>query len=610
MREFARLFDELESTGSTAEKTAALAGYFARAAREAPADAAWVLAVLLGRRLRRIIPSGELRDAAAEAAGLPRWLLDECASVVGDGSETIALLLPDPDPGAADLSLEALVRDHLRPLPRLDAKARRQSLCRTWCLLPRRERFLFHKMLSGTFRVGVSRGLAIRAVAQAASLPPAVIDQRVQGEWDPSAEWFASLMRRDDPPRPDAADVSETVQPAALLPRPLPFFLAKQLDEPPAGGVLGDVAGWLAEWKWDGLRAQLIASPDAAAIWSRGEENLSANFPELIWAGRDLASKTACRFIIDGELVAWRAASPHRVAGPAEFARLQTRINRPEHTPRLFVEVPVAIIAYDLLWLDARDLRAEPVERRRELLEALVCGGTIGAWAVEQIAPITPERGDSRQIPAAPPDPANPPVPIPGAAPAVWLSPLMRADAWSTLEAIRAGSRAMNAEGLMLKRAGSVYGSGRTGDAWWKWKVEPLRVDAVLTMGQRGSGRRAGLYTDLTFSLWSGAQPGQGELVPIAKAYSGLDDDELHELDRWIRTHATSRFGPVTGVEPTLVFELAFEAVSISPRHRGGLAVRFPRIARWRRDKRAPDADTLATLRAMLRHGQRAENQL
>jgi DNA ligase-1 len=285
---------------------------------------------------------------------------------------------------------------------------------------------------------------------------------------------------------------------------------------------------------------------DGVSLWSRGEELVTEQFPELVRAASHLPAGT----VLDGEIVAWDAAG----ARVEPFASLQRRLGRKAPAERIWREVPVALLAYDVLESESRDLRQEPLARRRATLESLM-----------QTAPSC-----------------------------MRLSPLVAAEDWDVLRAARARAREHRAEGLMLKRRDSAYGVGRTRGAWWKWKVEPFAVDAVLVYAQPGHGRRASLYTDYTFAVWNGAT-----LMPFAKAYSGLTDAELRELDQWIRAHTVERFGPVRAVQPLLVFELAFEGIQISNRHKSGIAVRFPRIARWRRDKPAAEADTLQTVAAL-----------
>ena len=559
MRRFAALYRALDESTGTSDKLDALERYF----RESPpGDAAWALHVLLGNRPRRMVASATLRDCAAAAAGLPQWLFDECHSQVGDVAETVALLAGsdgsvDADPGlavdAASIrsplsllasspdtlpretaradSLQYWIEERLLGLRDLDDDAQCAALRRTWSELDVHARLVWNKLLTGAFRVGVAAGLVTRAVARAAGLSEQVIAHRLMGSWTPTPEAWAALIA------PDAADTDVS--------RPYPFALATALDQDPA--TLGERAAWLAEWKWDGIRAQLIRRSGKVWLWSRGEELLAGRFPEIELAATNLPDGT----VLDGEIIGWRIDD----MVPLPFAALQRRIQRKAVSRTILAEVPVVFVAYDLLELNGTDLRELPFVTRREELARLVAAG--GAT--------------------------------------FRLSPLVAGDTWDDLAVSRANARNAGAEGVMIKRADSAYLLGRKRGGWWKWKVDPLSVDAVLVAAQGGSGRRAGLFTDYTFAIWDG-----DALVPFAKAYSGLTDKELHQVDAFVRRHTLERFGPVRTVQPQLVFEIAFEGIQRSTRHKSGVAVRFPRIARWRTDKTAADADTIATVRALL----------
>lgn len=384
-------------------------------------------------------------------------------------------------------------------------------------------------MLTGELRLGVSQTLVVRALATMAGLPATVIAARLMGEWPTSGSWFDTLVS------PEATDRD--------LSRPYPFYLAAPLDEEPAS--LGDVNLWLVEWKWDGIRAQLVRRGGDVHLWSRGEELITARFPEIVAAASHLPDGT----VLDGEVLAFRDGRP------LPFFALQQRIGRQKQVERLSREVPVVFMTYDILELNGRDLRGEPLVERRRQLDALL-GSSAGV-----IRPSSP----------------------------------VVASGWTELAGLRRESRSRNVEGLMIKRLDSPYGVGRRRGDWWKWKIEPHTVDAVLIYAQPGSGKRASLLTDYTFAVWH-----EGSLVPIAKAYSGLSNAEIAELDRWIRQHTIERFGPVRHVEPVQVLEIGFEAIAASTRHKSGIAVRFPRMLRWRKDKPASEADNLSTLLAMI----------
>jgi len=526
MRQFTKLFLELDSTTRTGEKVRALEAYFAAAP---PRDAAWALHFLIGRKVKRAVNTRLLRDWLAADTGLPLWLVEESYDAVGDLAETLALLLPDSG-GDTDMPLHRLVEVRVLPLPQLSAEVQQALVTQTWRELDARQRLVWHKLIMGEFRVGVARTLVARAVAHVAGVEPAVMAHRLMGHWQPDEEDFHRLMHGSD----GNGDVG----------RPYPFFLAHPLEGPPS--QLGELADWQAEWKWDGIRAQLIRRQGEVMIWSRGEELITDRFPEALEVGRLLADGT----VLDGEILAWRGDRP------LPFAVLQRRIGRKTVSQKLRAEAPTVFMAYDVLEHDGRDIRALPMTERRTLLESI-------AGRVHRDFPLR-------------------------------LSPIVDANSWSEIEQLQLSARERDVEGLMLKRRSSTYGVGRPRGDWWKWKVSPLSIDAVLIYAQRGHGRRASLYTDYTFGVWD-----DGQLVPIAKAYSGLTDDEIHEVDRFVRRNTRDRFGPVRVVEPQLVFELHFEGIQVSKRHKAGLAVRFPRMARWRHDKKPPDADTLDTLRAM-----------
>ena len=540
MKAFARLYVGLDATTSTTGKLDALARYYAAAA---PADAAWATYFLAGGRPRQAVPSRLLRECAIEASGLPPWLFEECYQAVGDFAETVAHVLPPPA-HESDIGLAEWVQ-RLAALRGADPAVVRARLFDYWDTLDRSGRFLVMKLIGGGFRVGVSKLLVTRALAAHAGIDAKTVAQRLIGYTHlaaaPDAEAFAALVAPED--------ATALANPG----HPYPFFLAQQLNAPPAS--LGDTADWLVEWKWDGIRAQLVARDGEAWLWSRGEDLVTDRFPELHALGLALPRGT----VIDGEVVVWRDG---RVQ---PFAELQTRIGRKNLTPKFLAERPVALVAYDLLEADGVDQRARPQVERRAALEALVTG-------VDH--------------------------------PALELSLLVERPSWDAYAALREESRARGVEGFMLKRRDARYGVGRTkaDGAWWKWKIDPMTVDAVLVYAQRGHGRRASLYTDYTFAVWADDAEGR-RLVPFAKAYSGLTDDEIAKVDAIVRRTTVEKFGPVRSVTPTLVFELGFEAIQRSPRHKSGIAVRFPRILRWRIDKPVDEADTLDTLASLLPGG-------
>ncbi len=538
MRLFSQLFSELDSTTRTLDKVESLERYF-RAAD--PRDAAWALFFLTGHKIKRAINTRLLGQWVQEKTGLADWLLAECYESVGDFSETMALLLPDPAPKVErsdPLPLHRLVEERIVPLRDLSPDRQRQLVIDTWHLLDSQERLLWHKLILGEFRIGVARTLVARAFANVASVPADVMAHRLMGAWQPTVEDYLHLQN----PEAQRSDPG----------RPYPFFLAQPLESAPH--ELGDIAAWQAEWKWDGIRAQLIRRQDQVLVWSRGEDLVTDRFPEVAQIGRLLADGT----VLDGEILCWRGDAP------MPFAALQKRIGRKSVGAKLLAEAPVAYMAFDMLELDGVDVRSSPLVQRRARLESLAA--TI-----------------HRDF-------------------ALRVSPTVDASTWDQLVGRQAASRELGVEGLMLKRRTSPYRVGRPRGDWWKWKIAPYSIDAVMIYAQRGHGRRASLYTDYTFGVWDG-----GELVPIAKAYSGLSDEEIHEVDNWVRHHSVESFGPVRKVQPELVFELHFEGLQLSTRHKSGIAVRFPRMHRWRKDKSPADADTLEMMKrlaaAHLRNG-------
>ena len=528
MRRFSALYEALDRTTSTNAKVAALVEYF----RTAPAaDAAWAVFFLTGRRLKRVVPSAGLREWSQEVTGIPDWLMGECYSAAGDFGELVALALDavPPGPPEPDLPLATWVEDRLLPLQSADPAAQRSMVIRWWLGLPRAERFLLNKLLTGEFRVGVSHTLVVRALATAAGSEPTIVAARLMGDWSPSAEWFTG--------------VTATERASTDASQPYPFYLASPLEGDPA--ALGDPPAWLVEWKWDGIRAQLIRRASATWLWSRGEELITQRFPEIAAAATHLPDGT----VLDGEVLAFKDGRP------MPFSALQQRIGRQKQIAQVMRTVPVVFVTYDVLELAGRDIRDEPLHTRRQALASLIAGDSV-----------------------------------------LRLSEEVTFAHWTDLAGLRLQSRERGVEGVILKRRDSLYGVGRRKGAWWKWKIDPLTVDAVLMYAQPGNGRRASLLTDYTFGVWD-----NGRLVPVAKAYSGLSNAEIEEMDKWIRRHTIERHGPVRAVEPVQVFELGFEAIAPSTRHKSGVAVRFPRMLRRRTDKAAADADTLDTLRKLMR---------
>lgn len=528
MKRFTDLYFTLDKTTKTTGKVEALKRYFAETP---PDDAAWALTFLIGEKIKRTVPAARLREWAASKAGIPDWLFDECYKAVGDLAETIALLLPTADGVSSPPGLRKTVEERFLPLQEDDETSLEDSIVRIWMEMDDRQRLVWNKMITGEFRVGVSRQTIIRALGELAGLEAAVIAHRLMGTWEPTGKFFCWLLSPDR----GEADVS----------RPYPLHLACPLDALPE--TLGDRNQWCAEWKWDGCRAQVVKRGGMPFIWSRGGELLARTFPELADAAANLPDGT----VIDGEILPWKNR------GPLPFSLLQKRIGRQAPPRKVLEDIPVIFMAFDLLESQGRDIRTEPLRRRRAELERMI------------------EKG--------------------GFEGRLRLSEILEDASWEDLTVRRRGCRAVQAEGLMLKRLDSPYEAGRHRGSWWKWKIEPHTIDAVLIYAQPGQVVQTGLFTDYTFGVWR-----RGDLVPVARACSGLTDDEIGRIDAFIRQNTLEKFGPVRSVRPQLVFEIAFDDIERSARHKSGLTVRSPRIVKWK-DKPPEEADSLEVLKSLLR---------
>lgn len=529
MKQFAELVNILGTSTKTNDKLKALSDYFGAADDK---DKVWVIALFSGRRPKRTINSSLLQQWCAELVDLPLWLFEESYHTVGDLSETIALLIPDSItiPDAEPRPLHYYV-EQFQALANASEEVKKSFMIQSWRELSTPgERFVFNKLLSGAFRIGVSQKLMVNALAKTVDLDPSVIAHRISGNWDPGTIGFAELLS-------ESAVSSDHS-------KPYPFYLAYALEEEPAS--LGTPAEWQAEWKWDGIRGQLIKRNSELFVWSRGEELLTEKFPEYHVVKNLLPDG----IVLDGEII------PAVDGRPLPFAILQTRIGRKNVTKKQLQEAPMHFFTYDLLEYGFEDWRDKSLSVRRQQLEEIVAA-------------------------------VNHPV--------IRLSEVIAFDDWQQLVEIRTGSRKKGAEGLMLKRKDSIYQTGRKRGDWWKWKIDPLVIDAVMIYAQKGSGRRSNLYTDYTFAVKEG-----DKLVTFTKAYSGLTDKEFGEVDAFVKRNSLEKFGPVRTVRPELVFEIAFEGIAASNRHKSGVALRFPRINRWRRDKKPEDINTLEDLKKML----------
>jgi DNA ligase-1 len=528
---FSELYLAVRDTSSSEEKVTLIAGFLKNASNS---EFGWAVYLLRGGNLRGGVRSKELREWAAELSNVPLWLVEESYSVTGDLAETIALLVcKDFSDSPATPTLNHWIKtiSKINSVPRDE---RKQLVLETWRGMSQADCLVFNKLITGGLRIGVAKGLVTKALERASGIPSSELWTKLAGSWRPDELTFEAITTHSDSGKSVA---------------PYPFFLAYPLERDILNSY--SIDDWQVEWKWDGIRAQIVKRHGGVAIWSRGDELISESFPEIVEAGASLSDGT----VLDGEIVAWNT-STDGAGHPASFADLQKRINRKRITSALLNVSPTRFIAYDILETDGRDIRTEPLSTRRNALEKVV-------------------------------------VPLISSESPILISATIESVSWQQASDLQRDSRARHAEGLMLKRRDSPYGTGRANrGAWWKWKVEPLTIDGVLLYATKGHGRRADLYTDYTFAVWDG-----DKLVTFAKAYSGLTESEIREVDAFIKRNTKERFGPVRTVEPELVFEIAFEGIQSSKRHRSGVAVRFPRILRWRRDKSAKDADTLEALR-------------
>jgi DNA ligase-1 len=531
MKRFTQLVQDIDATTSTKEKVRSLTSYFNEAD---PADQVWAIYLLLGKTRKRTVTSRVLRDVFLQISDLPEWLFQESYSQVGDSAEVIALLLRDtplPPQARENIPLHQWMEQIIPRVRAVETEAERRDLVVSWwAALEDYEIFVLNKILTGAFRVGASEKLVIKGLSAAVAVPEPVLAHRLMGEFEPSVDFYGRLTSQE------ATENAPS--------QPYPFFLASPLD--PEKFQAEDGCHWLAEWKWDGIRAQVIKRADQVFIWSRGEDLVTHQFPEIEAAMADLPNG----LVMDGEILCWQDGRP------LSFNHLQKRLGRKRVTKPLMAENPVHFIAYDLLEHQGQDIRPQGLRDRKQLLSDLL--------------------QTFRD-------------------PHLHQSEVLTFETFADLVAQRDKARQQGAEGLVLKALDSPYLVGRKRGYWWKYKVDPMSLDGVLIYAQAGSGKRANLFTDYTFALWDG-----DNLVPFAKAYSGLDNAEIDQLDRWIRRHTIDRFGPVRSVEPSYVFEIGFEGIATSTRHKSGISVRFPRILRWRQDKPAAEADTLQAAQALL----------
>lgn len=537
---FTQLFIALDQTNKTVAKSKLLSEYFKQAS---PADAAWAIYFLMGERMKRLVKTADLKQWACELSHYPEWLFAECYDHVGDLAETLALCIFSENKfrkAPLKMSLSELIENYLLPMKTMEPEAQSQRIIDLWSSMDFSMALVLNKLITGGFRVGVSKSLVIKSLAENASVDPAVMAHKLMGQWEPTEANFQDLFA-------EIATEDEVL-------RPYPFCLAYPLEIKEGESlsmILGDSNEWQIEPKWDGIRAQIIVRRGARVIWSRGEQLLNEQVPEIEAALKTISDERS--FVLDGEILAW----DFEINQVRSFADLQKRLGRKKVSQKILKEIPVVFMAYDLLEMNGVDLRSKPTAERRDALEKWI-----------------PSIETSM----------------------IKLSPVFDASkGWEAMAEIRDHSREKGIEGLMLKQKTAIYSVGRKKGLWWKWKVEPYTVDAVMVYAQQGHGRRAGVFSDYTFSIWN-----DGELVPFCKAYSGLSDKEMKRVDKWIRANTTAKHGPVRVVQAELVFEIAFEGIQESKRHKSGIAVRFPRIKRWREDKLASDADSLETVKSLL----------
>ena len=534
MKQFAALVYTIGTSTKTNEKLQALQDYFATAPAK---DMVWVIAIFSGRRPKRIVNSTFLKNLCIEICDIPSWLFEECYHTAGDLGETIALLLPEAEQlNTAEKTLSFYLEHFISILKEPD-EIKKAFILDSWQQMDRNEKFVFNKLITGGFRIGVSQTIMVKALAKTRDVSPSVIAHRISGNWDPAVTTADDLL----------SETSSTIDHS----KPYPFYLSYAVEGEPAN--LGNIDEWTAEWKWDGIRGQMIKRNNELFVWSRGEELMTEKFPEY----NAFAPALPNGLVLDGEIICLDTSAGEAVIKPLPFSFLQTRIGRKNISKKQLTEAPVGFIAYDVLEFEGKDLRNESFVNRRNLLEKII--------------------GDIHH-------------------PFLLISPTLQVTDWQQLHTSRQSSREKGSEGLMLKRNNSPYLSGRKKGDWWKWKIDALTIDAVMIYAQKGHGRRSNLYTDYTFAVKDG-----DKLVSFAKAYSGLTDKEFAQVDAFVKRNSMEKFGPVRTVKPELVFEIAFEGIAASNRHKSGVALRFPRMSRWRKDKKADEINTLDDLKEMLR---------
>ena len=569
MRQFAQLIKTLDGTNKTNVKVQALSNYFLEATDK---DKVWTIAILSHRRPPRPVNTTLLRTWAAELSNIPAWLFEESYHIVGDLAETIALVVPSSEKGSKK-SLTTFLQEMIALKPKSEAE-KKEYLFQNWSVLDYYERFVFTKLITGGFRIGVSQKLMTRALSKATGIEEDILAYKLMGNWDPNRISFHDLILEE--------------KESDYLSKPYPFFLAYAVEDDVSD--LGDVNQWSVEHKWDGIRCQVILRNDELFVWSRGEELVTDKYPEFEAFVGVIPNGT----VLDGELL------PYPKGEIGTFKDLQTRIGRKNISRSLLEKIPVKLKVYDILEWKGKDIRNKTYLERRKILESVI-STTLNHQDAERWS-LSARLPDGQEVEMSRSNSSGNQLPL-------LLSERMQFDSWDEVAKEREKSREKRSEGLMLKRNESTYQVGRKKGDWWKWKVDPLTIDAVLTYAMRGHGRRSNLFTDYTFALWDENEEGDKELVTFAKAYSGLTDKEFRQVDAWIKKNTLDRFGPVRSVTPQHVFEIAFEGIAPSKRHKSGVATRFPRILRWRKDKKIEEANTLDELKALIPSGTKESNK-
>ena len=539
LNKFSKLFEDLDSNNSSNKKVNSLTKYFKL---NNNLNNILTIYLLIGKKNKRFISGKSLREYYANIYKIPKWLIDECYSKVGDSAEVIALLLQDKileKNIKDDISLNELINEILPKLKKLDENKKKLYIKSLWEKISKDNQLIFNKILSGTFRIGVSKGLVVKAISNMTGVDESIILHRLMGELEPIEETYMFL-------------INQKLEQKELDYKPYPFQLANTFDERIKETI--SVDKYQFESKWDGIRSQIIKRSNNISIWTRGEELVNKTFPELI----KIISHFKNDFVLDGEILIWDENKNR----PKNFSLLQKRLGRKSPSLKIQKDLPVVFMAYDILEINGKDIRSKILSERRNILEKSFSNL------------ISEDKSINGKI---------------------KITKLHQISNWIDLEEVKNSARKSNTEGLVIKDKQSEYVPGRKKGNWWKYKIDPMQLDGILIYARPGSGKRADLYTDYSFGIWE-----DNKLVKFANAYSGLNNEEIRELDKWIRRNTLEKFGPVRSVKPELVFEISFDNIQISKRHKSGIALRFPRITKWRRDKNIMEADNLENALKMI----------